>query len=93
MPQPWSHFHHPLLGEAETEVGPGGFSLLVSVGPSDTVRGASGVREVSVATLENIFCNSLHVSPPRGLAEDGVAVREAEGGCRLAVHTPAGQAL
>lgn len=51
------------------------------------------MREVSVATLENIFCNSLHVSPPRVLAEDRAVVREAEGGCRLAVHTPARQAL
>ena len=45
------------------------------------LRRACGVRAtpVSLATLENIFYNSLHVSHPRGLPEDGAGGREAEG--------------
>lgn len=29
--------------------------------------------------LENIFCSSLHISPPRGPLEDGPATGEAQG--------------
>lgn len=82
--QPWSHLRHTLLVAAGTKVGPGGgegrdFSPLGGSGA--TLHGKKGLRRESCVRghLETIFCDSLHVSLPRGLAGAAAAGREAEG--------------